>query len=455
MSFMASMHGQKDLAKRANAFAEKHGISRDELDPDHFSAISEGIASWGEKDLERAMQLAPRKGGFWYERPEHFAVYAARLGFNKTNEIFARLKAEGISPGGASYLLYHLTLFPYRKGAEKTLVDAVGLAKKAGVSAEEFAFPVYNCLRRGKGRKDEIAEVLKLAREHELKTIEHNELEAALHYWRMKSTRPFVAEAFGKKNPYLLYMRYGSEGFAYFFAAASVGLDKVDKLVFEANSKDARERTAELMQPHFARLGVFGADRQLVESLAENPLFSPDALKLRKSEAATRLRLVDYASDVFGRDAVRSITGLAGGKNEPEFALALLKMCDHRKLLKLLSSVPSGARHAAVRVINHHGPEILSKSLRIVRESKLDPQAFLQPVAQGLAARGKQFAPLRPASLAQVAGPEHEEQLRFFHGQPALWQRRMAQAVWAYRRIYGHTLGQIMGVSGPLVSAGF
>ncbi len=449
------VHGEHvDLAERTAEFVKKHGFSRG-LDADFFSTLSEGIRSRGEEELERAMSLAPKGGRFWYEDRQSFATYASHFGFEKLNDLFKRLKAEGLAEGSAAYFLYHLTIFPYKKAAEKAVFDGIALAKKAGVDLGGFAFPAYYCLRFGKGRRDEILEVLELAQRHGLKKIEHSELEAALHYYRKPSARGLVNAAFSKGKPELLDFKKGSEGFSRALAILDLGIDKVEQLVFEDASNNAHGRTQELMAARYHQLGIFGADKQLVQALAQNPLFVPEALKPRKTDFVGHLGLVDYASRVFGRDAVRSVTKFAGGKSESEFALALLKMRNARKLAGLLSAVPGDARHAAVRVINHHGPEFVAKAMEVARESKLDPRVFLQPIAQGLAVGGKQLVLLRPRALAEIAGPHHEQQLEFFHSQPALWQRKVTQAVRMYKQIYGHSIEQMLGHSGPLVSEGF
>jgi hypothetical protein len=198
------------------------------------------------------------------------------------------------------------------------------------------------------------------------------------------------------------------------------------------------------MSERYPKFGIFGPDKELVQALAQNPIFAPISLTLRKSETKTPLGLVDQAMHRFGKDSLRSVTRLAESGSEPEYALALMRTGNPEMLIDVLERIPNDARISAVRVINHHGLQVLQQAERVVRSGSFDSQAFLQPVADALVHKSEKIIPVHPIALKHPLKPEHERQLLFFYDQPPLWQRNIARAVRAYRSIYTLTYSRIL-----------
>lgn len=458
--------GKPELLDRTAAFMHKHGGDWS------FSVeqLIDAINSRGEKELEAGMDLAPLAGRepegivlpqYWrpevenQRRRKDYVFITGRLGLDKLKSLTSRLKSVGLPDKDIRDLVSRCAYSANQDKEIARVFNAISLIKKSGldptatgslggINIGSMTAVVHDAMRRDYGTKDKLRKVLEMAAQNGVKWLSSQDFQIALRYYRKPKQRELVQIAFKEKQPHLLTFGSVYEGLMVGLGGyVEQGIDATERALDNADTISAHERTQEIMAEKYPMLGLFGPDKDFAQALAQNPVFVPDSLRPTKFESSKSLNLVDQATNQFGMDTVKSVTRFAQSGSEPEYALALLRTKNPQALIEAINRVPLDSRLNAVRVINQHGLIIFQKTLKVIKASKLEPKSFLHPIAASLANNSKELTPIKQQLFRPVFKPEHEQQLRFFYGQPPGWQRNMARAVKMYRRVYNITYPRI------------
>ncbi|GEM_PF-5342599 len=458
--------GKADLLEKTAAFMERHSKSFWD-----FSSLLEAVELRGVEELEQGMDLATPAGPepeppvlphCWRpeevtaSRREAYAMLTWKMGFARLKVLTSRLKnEEELTERDIRELA---SACAYAKDQEleiKRVFNAIVLVKKvkADHNAREpdhkikwksLGTTVYEALRSGRFGRADVKEVLVLMADNGIESISRQDFNIALKYYRRPNQREIVLEAFKKKAPTILTWASIADGLSIGITGyVEAGMEATERALDELASQDAHLRTREIMQERCLKLGIFGSDRDFVQELSQNPVFVTASLTLRRSEARSLSGLVDRATQIFGSDSVRAVTKFAESGMEPEYALALLRTGNPEVLANVLRRASKDSRLPTVRIINHHGLQLLRRATGVAREAELDNGFFIQPIADALTNRGKKIIPIRPQRFNKPLKLEHELQLRFFYSQPPLWQRNIARAVKIYRTAYNTTYSRI------------
>lgn len=422
-------------------------INSNRLWGDEFGIIFYGIENRGEKELQQGIALAPEevlKNSKRSVIKMRFAIATAFLGIEKLRQLLRYFEDNGFDRDQAGHLIWKILPIRGIVGCslgEKFVVDVVEMIKAAGLKPIVYTDYVLIVLEGKHATRQEVEEVLNLIGQHnpELVVGDHYQLQTMISLVRQPSHREKLIQNI-KDN------RSGGLDYAYSFSHfvsvlmidATTGDCPVKLFNRGEQAKEACLRVHELMMNKYAELGIFGAEKQLVEALAQNPLITRDILRGNTVPINSLRHARMLAERSNGIDSVKALFRLSDDNMEAEFTLSLMKV-GADQLFELLNNIVPVYHLSIIRAINWYGYYPTMKALDIIALSSLDPE-FILPMAKELAKKKNPYywwdIPIIRTPEIALATAEQERDLEMFLGWPEELRKKMGTAAEIFDRLF-------------------